>query len=77
MSVDTSRTTVLFALVIDQRRYCSAPCVSRIAFQMTRSAQTQRQRHSFKPGDPIRHPQSQDRGALTASPARRTAIKPP
>jgi len=77
MSVDTSRTTALSALVIDRRRCCSTQCVSSIAFQMTRSAETPRQRRSFKPGDPIRHPQLQYPGALTASAARRTAIKSP
>ena len=40
MSVDTSRTTALSALVIDRRRCCSTQCVSSIAFQMTRSAET-------------------------------------
>ena len=77
MSVDTSRTTALSALVIDRRRCCSTQCVSSIAFRMARGAETQRQHRSFKPGDPIRGPQSQYPGALTASAARRVAIKSP
>ena len=48
-----------------------------LANKMARGAETQRQHRSFKPGDPIRGPQSQYPGALTASAARRTAIKSP
>jgi len=77
MSVDISRTTALSAPVIDRRCCRPTQCVPSIAFQMARTAETQRQRRSFKPGDPIRHPQSQDPGALTASAARCTAIKSP
>jgi hypothetical protein len=54
MSVDTSHTTALSALVVDRHRCCSAQCVDSTAFQMARSAETQRQRRSFTPGDPIR-----------------------
>ena len=77
MSVDTSRTTALFRAGHRPATCCSTQCVSSIAFQMARSAETQRQRRSFKPGDPIRYSQSQYPGALTASAARRTAIKSP
>ena len=54
-----------------------SPYVASIAFQIAGSAETQRQRRSFKPGDPIRHPQSQNPSALTASAARLTPIKSP
>jgi len=60
MSVDTSRTTALAALVTDRQRCCSAQCVASIAFQMARNAETQRQHYSFKPDHPIQYPQSQD-----------------
>jgi hypothetical protein len=33
-------------------------CVSSIAFQMARNAETQCQHRSLKPGDPIQHPKS-------------------
>ena len=77
MSADTFCTTALSVLIIDRQRCCSAQYVARIAFQMVRSTETQRQRRSFKPGDPIRHPKSQNPDALTASAARPTAIKSP
>jgi hypothetical protein len=47
MSVDTSLTTALSALVIDRQRCCSAQYVPSIAFEVARIAETQRQqRHS-------------------------------
>jgi len=77
MSVDTSRTTALAALVTDRQRCCSAQYVASIAFQMARNAETQRQHYSFTPDHPIQYPQSQDPGASTASATHRTAIKSP
>ena len=75
MSVDTSGTTALSALVIDRQRCCSAQYVASIAFRMARNAETRRQHRSFTPDHAIQHPQSQDPGALTASATRRAAIK--
>jgi hypothetical protein len=77
MSVDTSHTTALSALVVDRHGCCSGQCVSSIAFEVARGAETQPQHRSFKPGHPIQQPQSQDPGALTASATRPTAIKSP
>ena len=77
MSVDTSRTTALSALVMDRQRCCSAQYVASIAFQMARDAGTQRPHRSFKLHHPIHYPQSLDPGALTASATRRTTIKSP
>jgi hypothetical protein len=77
MSIDTSRTTALSALVMDRQRCCSAQYVASIVFEVVRSAKTQRQHRSFKPDLPIHYPQSQVPGALTASATRRTAIKSP
>jgi hypothetical protein len=48
-----------------------------MVFEVVRSAKTQHQHRSFKPGRPIQYPQSQDPDALTASATRRTAIKSP
>jgi hypothetical protein len=48
MSVDTSHTTAPSALVVDRHRCCAAQCVSSIAFQMARNAETQRQHRSVK-----------------------------
>ena len=73
MSVDTSRTTARFALVIDRQRCCSGQYVASIAFQLTRNAETQRQHRSFN----LHYPQSLDPTALTASATRPTAIKSP
>jgi hypothetical protein len=47
------------------------------AFEVVRSAKTQRQHRSFNPSYRIQYPQSQHPRALTASAARRTAIKSP
>jgi hypothetical protein len=77
MSVDTSRTAALSALVMDRQRCCSAQYVASIAFQMAGNAETQRQHRSFKLGDPIQHPQPRAPGALTASATRPAAIKSP
>ena len=77
MSAGTSRTTALSVLIIDRQRCCSAQYVASIAFEVARSAETQRQRRSFKPGEPIPHPQSQNPSALTVSAARLTPIKSP
>jgi hypothetical protein len=56
MSVATSHTTALSALVVDRHRCCSAQCISSIAFEVARSAETQPQHRPFKPGHPIQHP---------------------
>ena len=77
MSVETSCTTALSALVIERHRCCSAQYVASIAFQMARNAEAQPQHRSFKPSHPIHYPQSQDLGALTASATRPIAIKSP
>ena len=77
MSVDTSRTTALSALVMDRQRWCSARCLLSIAFRVVRIVETQPQHRSFKLDHPIHYPQSLDPGALTASATRPTAIKSP
>ena len=41
MSVDTSRTTALAALVMDRQRCCSAQYVASIAFHMARTPEAQ------------------------------------
>ena len=48
MSVDTSRTIALSALVMDRQRCCSAQYVASIAFQTARNAETQCQHRSFQ-----------------------------
>jgi len=48
MSVDTSRTAALSALVIDRQRCGSAQYVASIASQMVRGAEAQRQHRSFQ-----------------------------
>ena len=77
MSVDTSRTTALSALVMDRQRCCSARYSATIAFHMAHNAETQRQHRSFKLDHPIHYPQSLDPGDLTAAATRPTAIKSP
>ena len=77
MSIDTSCTTALSALVMDRQRCCSARYMLSIAVKAVHNTKTQRQHHSLKPDRSIRHPQSQYRRASTASAIRRTAIKSP
>jgi len=77
MSVDTSHTTALSALVVDRHRCCSAQCVSSIAFELVRSAETQPQHRSIKLGDPNPAPTITRSWRLTASATRPAAIKSP
>ena len=48
MSVDTSRTTALSALVMRRQRCCSAQYAASIALPMARNPETPRQHRSFK-----------------------------
>jgi hypothetical protein len=77
MSVETSRTTALAALVTDRQRCFSAQYVASIAFHMARTAETQRQHRSFRPDLPIPHPLLQNPRALAASATRCTTVKSP
>ena len=60
MTVDTSRTTALSALVMDRQRCCLTQyAAASIAFQMARNAETQRQHRSpvaLSPSAVVRNP---------------------
>jgi hypothetical protein len=77
MSIDTSCTTALSALVVDRQRCCSAQYVASIAFQMARNPRNTASAPLRQARSPIHYPQSLDPDALTASATRPTAIKSP
>ena len=77
MSVDTSRTTVLAALVMHRQRCCSAQYAASIAFQMASQRRNTASAPLVPARSPIHYPQSPNPGDLTTSSTRPTPIKSP